>query len=200
MENKKKDKKKEDEQSDATKRKMIFKKYKGFMKSYMETANFKEPILILMKRSGKAEFYENANKTKFAFTDTEGNQKEILLNPSQIQTFDYGKKEFKGYICHEDFATPLPERPLMTLEMIQLAIDKTLNDIKKWKADELKATGQMYWKIFGGIALLIGMFILYKMVVAPPQVVYQTVQPAAEAVAANITQAASAAEHIAMFG
>ena len=40
------------------------KKYKGYIKKYYETANFKEPVVMLIRRSGKVEFYENASSDR----------------------------------------------------------------------------------------------------------------------------------------
>jgi hypothetical protein len=82
-----------------------------------------------------------------------------------MQTFEYGKNQFKGFVCHEDFPMPLPEDPVLTTEMMGIVIEKTLNDMKKWKTEEWKAKTNFYWKVIIGIAILAGMYILYKMLI-----------------------------------
>ena len=76
--------------------------------------------------------------------------------PQMLHSFDYGKgNKFKGYICHEDYPIPLPDNPVLTAEVFQMAIDKTLNDIKKWRAKELQAKGDLVWKLLVGVAIVI---------------------------------------------
>lgn len=169
--------------SDATQRKTIFKKYKQLIGSYLETANFKEPIALLMRRSRKVDFYENVTQGEFEFEHSDGTQKRIMIKTQFQQDFDYGKKTFKGYILHEDYPTPLPEDPIITNEMISIAIDKTLNDIKKWKAEEIKAQTNFWKTILWGIAILGIVYILYKLLIVPPS----TPQQIAQAII-NITQ------------
>jgi hypothetical protein len=159
--------KKEIKKSKALARNTLFKKKKALFKDYYDTADFKEPILILMRKTQNAEFFENATKGDFEYDHSDGTTRRIFLNTKYIQTFPYGKKVFKGYICHEDNPLPLPAEPEITAETVGLAIDKTLNDIKKWKADEFRAKGEFYWKIALGIVAIGAMYILYKLVIVP---------------------------------
>lgn len=149
--------------SQAEKRKMLFKKKEKLFKSYYEPAQFKEPVLILMRRNQNAEFFENATKGKFEFSHSDGETRYIYLTPKYLQSFPYGKKNFRGYICHEDFAIPLPAEPEITAETIGTVIDKTLNDIRNWKAQEYKAQGAMWFKIALGIVALIAAYTFYVM-------------------------------------
>lgn len=158
----------DDTKSQARKIRWVFKKYKKLIKKYYETSNFKEPILILMRRNGKATFFENATKGQFDYEHSDGTTRFLMLTPEKRQTFEYGQKEFKGYICHEDHPLPLPEEPLITTEMFGLAIEKTLNDIKKWKAEEVRAKSEYIRSIGTVIAITLGLFILYKLVIVPP--------------------------------
>lgn len=159
---------KEDLQTKAEKRRTLFKKYQKLFFAHQETAEFKEPILILMRRNNKAEFFENATQGEFTYQHSDGQERKIILTPKNMQTFDYGKKSFKGYICHEDYPLPLPEDPILTVETIQIVIDKALNDLKKWKAEEQRAFGEMIFKILAGLALIAAIFVLYKMLVPEP--------------------------------
>jgi hypothetical protein len=159
--------KKEIKLSKAQERKVLFKKKKNIFQSYYDTADFKEPVLILMRRNQNAEFFENATQGEFPYEHSDGTERKIYLNTKYLQSFPYGKKVFKGYICHEDNPLPLPAEPEITAETVGLAIDKTLNDIKKWKAEEWKAKGEFYWKIAIGVVAIIGMYILYKLLINP---------------------------------
>lgn len=143
------------EQSKAQKIKILLKKYDGRFKSYMEMSSFEEPVVFLLRNNRRAEFYEKATSGKFIFIHTDGKERSIDLSPQFLHTFDYGKRNFKGYVCHEDFPTPLPEIPVVTGEMYQMGIEKTLNDFKKWKADETRAIGDMWWKILLGLGAVI---------------------------------------------
>jgi hypothetical protein len=167
-------------ESKAKKRKIIFKKYKKLFRSYFETANFEEPVMILMRRTGKAEFFEKATAGEFKFTHSDGEERNIILTPRFMQTFEYGKNQFKGFVCHEDFPMPLPEDPVLTTEMMGIIIEKTLNDMKKWKTEEWKAKTNFYWKVIIGIAILAGMYILYKMLIEKQPVTPQEVSNATD--------------------
>lgn len=102
-----------------------------------------------------------------------------------MQTFDYGKKIFKGYICHENNYTPLPERPDVTAEQFSIAIDKTMHDLKEWRTKELRATGELWWKIFMGIAIVIvGVGIAYTLA---PNFFNNLIHKGAETAVNNVT-------------
>ena len=152
-------------QSKAEKRKTLFKKKKALFKEYYDSGDFKEPILILMRRNQNAEFFENATQGEFPYEHSDGTERKILLNTKYLQTLTNNKKVFKGYICHEDNPLPLPAEPEITAETVGIAIDKTLNDIKKWKAEEWKAKGDFYWKLALGVVAIVGMYILYKLLI-----------------------------------
>lgn len=148
--------------TEAERRKMILKKKKTLFSSVLDTVDFKEPILILMRRTQQAEFFENATKGEFEYEHSDGTTRKIFLTPKYLQAFPYGKTTFRGYICHEDSPLPLPNEPEITTETIGIAIDKTLNDINNWKAKEWTAKGNFFWKIAIGIVSIIGMYILYR--------------------------------------
>tara|TARA_B100001964_G_C14066601_1_gene523936 strand:- start:477 stop:941 length:465 start_codon:yes stop_codon:yes gene_type:complete len=118
-----------------------------------------------MKNTRKTEFFDNVTTGWFGFEHTDGNPRRIKLGPEFLMTFDYGKRTFKGYICHEDYPTPLPERPVVTAEQFQWAIDKTQQDLKDWKAKEYSAKGDMWYKILIGIAIVVAVLGFVKMIV-----------------------------------
>lgn len=144
--------------------KILLKKTKQALKTYKSMTSFKEPVLFLIRRSGRVEFHENAKKTLFDYTHSDGVARFIILHPSKILTFDYGRKTFRGYMAHEDHPLALPEEPTITAEQMNITIEKTLNDVRKWKAEELKARGDMWWKIITGLAIIIALFVVYQMV------------------------------------
>jgi len=50
--------------TEQQRRKVILKKYKGILKSYYDTTEFKEPIGILLRRTGRAEFHEDLSTSR----------------------------------------------------------------------------------------------------------------------------------------
>lgn len=154
-----------EKQSKAKRIKILLKNYQGRFKSYQEMANFKEPVMMLIRNSRKVEFYDDVTSGWFEFIHSDGSGRRIKLSPEFLQTFDYGKRIFKGYICHEDYPTPLPEKPVVTAEQFQWAIDKTQNDLQNWRSKELTAKGIMWYKIIIGVAILIGVIGFVKLIV-----------------------------------
>lgn len=141
--------------SQAEKIDALFSKKKGIFKAYYKTIDFKEPVLFLLRQTNDIDFYENATSGKFEFIHTDGTDRDLILTRAKIFKFSFLDKEVRGYICHEDFPFPLPEDPLISAELHQIAVDKTLHDVKKWKAEEYEARGSMFWKIGGAIAIII---------------------------------------------
>lgn len=153
----------------------MFKVYKGFLKKKQSLAEFDEPIMILMKNSGKVEFYENATGGKFIFQHSSGEERFIILDQRFMNNFDYGGNSFRGYVCHEDFPTPLPENPIVTTELVAIMYEKVLNDIKKWKVEEEKAKALKIksWAIL--LAVAGGIFLLWIILKPTPQQVADAV-------------------------
>lgn len=177
--------------SEAKKIRMLLKKKKGILKKYYDTIPFTEPAMLLMRRGNKSEFYEKATQGEFNFTHTDGTERFITLNPKWLQTIPYGPKTFRMYICHEDHPTPLPNDPIITAEMMNIGINKTLHDIKKWKAEEIKAKGDFIWKVLIGIAIIIAAYGVYKIMLpaapAPTQQIVNTVVSNATTIVRNAT-------------
>lgn len=142
--------------------KTLFKKHKGLIKKYNSTVEFNEPVLLLIRRTNKVEFYEDIKQNEFNYEHSDGTQRILLLTNNQLQ-FDYGDKKFRGYIAHEDFPTPLPEIPEVSSKEMTIALTKVLHDISKWKTQEWKAKSDFAWKIGAAIALIIVAITLYAM-------------------------------------
>jgi hypothetical protein len=143
--------------SRATRIRMLLKKNKEVFKDKQSITDFKEPVNMLIRRSRAVEFYEDASKGSFEFTHSDGTHREIYLEPSQQVSFDYGKRKFKGYICHEDFPLPLPEVPIVTADTINSIVEKTMMDMKKLnerkKEMQLKTAKYIMFAIAGGFIL-----------------------------------------------
>lgn len=144
-------------QSRAERIRILLKKNSKVFRDKQAMTEFKEPILMLERRSRAVEFYENATKGEFNFKHSDGKNRTLYLEPSMLKSFDYGKRKFRGYYCHEDFPLPLPENPLVVADTINMIIEKSMMDLKKLneRTEEIKAkTIKMLL-----IALLIGVFV-----------------------------------------
>lgn len=172
-----KEKKQEDDKIIEEKRRLLFKKKDRIFSSYYELANFKEPVIIMLRRTRKADFLEGIKTDTYEYEHSDGTLRKVYLNSKYLQMFPYGKREFACYVCHEDFPLPLPAEPEVTAETVGLVIDKTLNDIKAWKAKETLATAKL-WKTVGMVvAGIFALYIVYKLVIVKdPTVVHDVVQ------------------------
>lgn len=175
--------------SQAERIKTLFNKHKRWMKTTYETAEFKEPIMFFERRSGEVEFYENATAGMFAYQHSDGTKRFIVILPTMIKKFGFADKRFRGYFCHEDYPLPLPQNPYITAEQVNLIVEKSLNDINKWKAKEIKAREGFWWAVLIGIALIIlAIGVLYAMMPSRPAETTQAATTAATAIK-NLTTA-----------
>lgn len=160
----------------------LFLKYKKWFKETYETKDFKSPVMFFEKRSGEVEFYENVTTGLFEYKHSDGTTRFIIIIPSKQKKFGFANKTFKGYWCHEDYPLPLPEDPFLTVEQLNIAVEKALADVKEWKAKELKAKGDWWWKIGAGIALVIAAYTLFRLLVpqAPDEQIIRHVYETAE--------------------
>lgn len=150
-------------------------KHKTRFSSYINLTNFKEPCAFFERRSGHVEFLENVTAGVYKFKHSDGEERYNIIPPSASQKrFGVGKRSFRGYYLHEDYPLPLPQDPLMTAEQVNIAIDKALTEMKEWKAKELMAKRKYAMVILWLLVILIGGYVLYKMVVpsAPPEPSY----------------------------
>lgn len=153
------------QKSDATRIKELMRKRKKFMSQYYDVAPFKEPVLFFERRSGDVEFYENVTSGLFEYDHSDGEKRFQIINPKSQRKFGFGNRAFRGYYSHEDYPiSGLPD-PLLTAEQVNIIVEKSLNDMKKWKAQELKAKGDLWWKILAGVAVIILAAAAYAMFV-----------------------------------
>lgn len=143
-------------QSKAKKIKLLFKTYEKTFRSYKDMSDFKEPVVFLIRRTRKVEFFDNATTGEFTFEHSNKKDRTIELEPQFLHTFDYGKRTFKGYILHEDYPRPLPEEPIVNSELYLISMDKALHDIRKHQADLERGIGLKWKQILIGLAILAG--------------------------------------------
>lgn len=177
--------------SKATKIRTLFTKQKKLMGSYYKAVEFEEPFAMLIRNNGETDLYENATKGEFEFKHSNGEERSIILVPSKQVRMTFLDKATKGYILHEDNPLPLPENPILTVEMMNMTVEKTLNDIRKWKAEEYEARSN-YVKSFAWIVGIIGvLYILYKLLVPsnPDPIPVETVAPIVKDTAVQIINA-----------
>ncbi len=148
--------------SRAKRIRMLLKKNRRIFGNKQVITDFTEPILMLIRRGRAVEFHEDASKGTFRFKHSDGKEREIYLEPSSQVSFDYGKRKFKGYICHEDYPLPLPENPLVTVETVNMIVEKSMMDTKKLDERKellkIKTLKVLIWAVVGGVIL----YILYK--------------------------------------
>lgn len=164
--------------------KEVFTKQKRFLKARYNRLPIEEPVLYLHRRSGQVEFYEGVKEGLFEFKHSDGEIRFIIVNTNTQEMYGHTKDKYRGYIAHEDHPiTGFPD-PVMTCEQVNIIVEKSLNDIKKWKAKELQARGDMWWKIGLAIGAVILAIALFKTLVpTQPETVVQVVKETAQ----NIT-------------
>lgn len=150
----------------------LIKSKKGLIKDYLKLKKATSPILLFMRRNGKATYYQNAKMGRYEFEHSDGTSRYIIIDKNAHEV-TAGDDTIKMYICHEDYPFPLPEEPLITTEMFNLIIEKTLHDKKEWETKLTQARSKMIWTIMIGIAILFALYMVYKMVFEEPA---QTVQ------------------------
>lgn len=152
---------------------ILLKKKKLFMKKGYELADFKEPVLYLIRRDKSVEFYEDVKPGDYKIRHSDRNLDDIkiTLPESYLLRFPYGPKQYRGFIHHEDEFLPYPHKILLSGEIIRILIDKTLNDVKKWKAEELRARGDLWLKLGMGVGVIIAAYALFRLLVPDATIV-----------------------------
>lgn len=114
-----------------------------------------EPILELMRVVGYTDIIENVRPGEFIIQEGE-KQKSIMLSPNKMTTFRYGEQYVKGWVAHEDCATPYPEDPIHTGEMMRKIVMKlAMNWRDRDEAKLLEGRGKMWLLIIAGLAIAI---------------------------------------------
>lgn len=149
------EKSKETRKSRAKKVKNLFLKHQKWRGTYYNTTKFKSPCVFLERRSGEVEFYEDATSGLMEYEHSDGTKRFIVLVPSMQKKFGFADRSFKGYQCHEDSPLPLGTDPTITTEQVNIIIDKSLNDIKEWKAKEVREYSNLVWTIGIAVAIIL---------------------------------------------
>lgn len=146
----------------------LIRKHKKFIGSYNTILPFKQPVAWLIRRSRAVEFFEGVKGDFFKFQHSNGEEREIELSQGMLLTFPMGDSYFTGFILHEDNKYPLPQDPLLHIEMMRIAQEKLMNDIATWKAKELRAKAGIIQAIVGGVGVIAILYILYRLVIPAP--------------------------------
>lgn len=152
----------------------LIRKQKGILKTEIKTTRFKEPVMLFEKRNGDIEFYEDVTKGLFEYKHSDGTTRYQIIEPSTKRSFGFADKRFVGYISHEDYPITGQQKPLITAEQMNIIVEKSINDMKKWKAEEIREYKGMVKWIFIGIALIIIAYFIGKTLLGQPTQVVPT--------------------------
>lgn len=141
----------------------IIQDHKKWRLRYQSIAPLREPVMFLIRRGGSVEYYDNVKETTFTVPDTpQGEDKKIHLNERKLLTFKYGKHTFKGYICHEDHAFPLPSKKSVDAALMEAVVYKMFINYEKLKAGLERARWTGISKAIWAIAGLVLAYAFYK--------------------------------------
>lgn len=169
--------------TDQKKLDILFKKYQKGMFNYYELKDFKEPLILLTRKTGKTDFLENIKENPFEYTHTDGTTRTIkLIKPYLL---NYGKKKVNYYLCDEDLPFSLPHgyTPTLLAEQHKQAIDTVSHVYQKWQAKLEEAKSIKWQYLVYAIAILIVGYIVYILV--RPE---QTTQTQPIQIITNLTQ------------
>lgn len=141
--------------SQAKKIRNMIQLQKGLLKQKQKLADFKEPVIWLMRRNGDIEFYDNATKGRFFFNHSDGDERNIELIQSQTRNFTYAGRRVRVHVLHEDYPTPIPEDPVITTEILSISQQKIMQDLNKFRAQEMKIRSGATFKLLIGIAIVV---------------------------------------------
>lgn len=114
-----------------------------------------EPVLLLMRDNGFTDVIENIKAGEFIMKSEIG-EKSVILTPDKLTTLRYGNQYIKGWIAYENSATPYPENPLHTGEMLRkITMKLAMNWRDRDEAKLFEGKGKMWMFIIGAIAIAI---------------------------------------------
>lgn len=166
---------------------ILFKRNQKAIGNYKSLVSFEQPVLLLI-RNGKVEFYEGVKGDTFRIPDDEVGR--IIRLGTNLLEFEYGKETFKGYICNVDEAFPLPQKPIVYAELMELIIRKIITNYKNLESSGSEMRKTM-WAIFGMLILGAIIYVFFLKDKLDPntaaQIANQTVQNLTT-IAANMTK------------
>lgn len=134
----------------------LLKRHEKWMKADIRTTQFKEPVMFFIRTSGEIEFYESVTAGLFEYKHSNGEQQFIIVNPTTQYKFGFADRKFRGYIAHENNPITGYPDPYITAEQVNIIVEKSINDMKKWKAEVLKETqGIIKWVVYGIIGVIL---------------------------------------------
>lgn len=81
----------------------------GILQIVRRKGTFKEPLLFIVRATGKVEIKEGQGVGLVKIMRSDGNMGMITLSPQKLLSFRWGDDMFKAWIIYENAATPLPE-------------------------------------------------------------------------------------------
>lgn len=180
--------------SKATRINTLLTKQKAFIGSIEKLVPFKEPVLQLIRNNGDVTWHENATSGVFEFEHSNGNDAKIILDPSYIKRFHYAGGVFRGYIADEDSGLPWDRRVRLDAVSLNNFTNNMFEARAKWEAQLQKAKGNKIYTIAFGIAIVIGVLILGRMLIGDSFTLFGFFSgPEGEAVKEGAKTAANAA-------
>ena len=145
-----------EKQSQAEKIESVLQVTKGILGEKEKLAKFEEPLIQLMRRTGKLEWFHKATEGAFSFDHTNGGKRTVQIDRGNLWRGEYANENVEMYIIHEDYPTSFPENPIVTGQMIENLIDKTQHDTASLKTRELRAKGDLVYKVALAITVIVG--------------------------------------------
>lgn len=173
---------KEEESKEIT---AVFLKVKGLIKDKQKLAKFKEPVVFLERRSGTVDLFEGITTTEWEVPDQEVGRERKIHFTTPPKRFNYAGDTFRFYYCHEDYAFPIDcgynmvydketkayigvdlRAANIAAEALRDLIRKVLVAWEKYKTTAEAANMQAWLKIIlWGLGILVGGYILYKLLI-----------------------------------
>lgn len=97
---------------------------KKILREQKPKEELQEYVLFLMKNNGHIDILEGISPGNFTIEDNKGNLKQIVLSANRIQTINYNKQHFKGWVAHEDNMMAYPQDPIHNAEMQTKIVEK----------------------------------------------------------------------------
>lgn len=144
----------------AKKIKILIQKQKKLIKTQEKLANFKEPCILLLRNTGKAEWHEEATKGDWEYTHSDGGKRFIVLNKEGLSQIEYAERTINTYICHEDYPLPLKLmfNPIVATDIMTQHHEKTVNEfseLSKGMSNEQRKKIMTYAKAIAIIVLVV---------------------------------------------
>lgn len=167
--------------------KRLITQQKGWLKTERNLADIDEPVLLLIRNSGKIEVKENVKSGIYRFTHSNGDEYKCYLDNQKLMTMKYSDDTIKCWLLYEDNFTAYPIEPINDIELLNAIFDKLSAEHEKWQAKKIENATQLLktagYVIIGGIAA----YYFIQWFFNDPQNASQAAQQGANQVAQNLS-------------